>query len=341
MLKLDEILDKLEKATGYTRQQLYEKILKKQTELSGLVSLEGAAYLVARDLKVDLFEGLEKRRLKIGNVVDGMRKVNVVGRVFFISTPIEFEREDGTTGKVSNIYIGDETGFLRVTLWDKQVSLIEDGKIKVGDVVEVKNGVAKETRFGMELRLNSRSFISLKDGIELPTVEELVKKYKPITEKAERVEIKDLEEGPVVVRGFIVQVFKTDFVYQLCPKCNKKLVDGKCEEHGKVEPRNLFVINGILDDGTGHIRIVLFDKNATNATNIKPEDIIGLTQDEKYNLISKNILGKEFIIAGVVKKNDVFERLELVAKRVNKVDIKMEIERLLEEVKGLTEKRLG
>jgi len=340
MLKLDEILDKLEKATGYTRQQLYEKVLRKQMELSGLVSLEGAAYLVARDLNVNLLEGFKERRLKIGNVVDGMKKVNVVGRVFFISTPIEFEREDGSVGKVANIYIGDDTGFLRVTLWDKQVSLVEDKKIEVGDVVEVKNAMAKETKFGMELRLNSRSFISHKEGIELPSVEELIKKYRPAAEKGERVEIKDLEEGPVVVRGFVVQVFKTDFVYQLCPKCNKKLVDGKCNEHGAVEPRNLFVINGVLDDGTGYVRVVFFDRNAMVVTGLKPEDLLGLTQDERYTLVSKNILGKEFIITGVVKKNEVFERLELVAKRVEKVDVKGEIERLLKEVEKSTETRL-
>ena len=104
----------MEKKTRYTKEQLYEKILKKQMELSGLVSLEGAAHLVARDLGIDLLGEVKERRLEIANIIDGMKSVDVIGRVFHISEPVEFERKDGSIGRVVNLYIGDNSGFARV-----------------------------------------------------------------------------------------------------------------------------------------------------------------------------------------------------------------------------------
>ncbi len=37
-------------------------------------------------------------------------------------------RHDGSKHRVADILIGDETGVLRLTLWDDEISLIEDGK---------------------------------------------------------------------------------------------------------------------------------------------------------------------------------------------------------------------
>jgi replication factor A1 len=37
-------------------------------------------------------------------------------------------RHDGSKHRVADVLIGDETGVLRLTLWDDEISLIEDGK---------------------------------------------------------------------------------------------------------------------------------------------------------------------------------------------------------------------
>jgi replication factor A1 len=334
MLSLDEILEKLEKSTGYTKQQLYDKILKKQMELSGLVSLEGAAHLVARDLNVNLLKE-KKRRLEISNIIDGMKSVDTIGRIFNITKPVEFERKDGSKGKVVNLYVGDKTGFVRVALWDKQVSLIEDGKLNVGDVVEIRNAVAKKTDFGIELRLSSRSSIKPAEEKDLPTADELREKFK--IKPGERVLIKNIEEGPAEIKGFIVQIFNTGFLYSLCPKCNTKLTDGgECSKHGKVEPRHLFVINAIVDDGTAYMRIVFFDEIAERVAGIKTEELLNLSPEERYEKICKSLLGKEFIFMGNVKRNEVFDRLEMTAKNVKDVDVLAESKMLLDEIENIS-----
>ncbi len=337
-MSLEEIIQKMEEKTGYTKEQLYDKILKKQMELSGLVSLEGAAYLVARDLGLDLLEEVKKRKLDIANIVDGMRRVDVVGRVFFISEPVEFVRKDGSIGKVVNVYIADETGYVRVVLWDKQVRLVEDKIIEVGSVLRVKDAVAKETNFGIELRLGNRGSVEVLEdsGLELPSVEELSEKYqiqRAVARNYERKNIKELVEGPAEIRGFVVHVFQTDFVYSVCPVCNSRLnSDGVCEIHGKVAPRNLMVINCIVDDGTGHVRVVFFDALAEKLVGLSSQKVASLSLEERYRLITGSLLGKELIIQGVVKNNEVFERLEMSARKVKPVNVKKEAEMLVKEL---------
>ena len=55
---------------------------------------------------------------KISDVKDGMGNVNLVAKVLDISDIRTFNKKDGSKGRVGNITIGDDTGKIRVTLWD-------------------------------------------------------------------------------------------------------------------------------------------------------------------------------------------------------------------------------
>ena len=100
MLTLEEVLSELEKNTKHSREKLLEMIKNKQEELSGLVSMEGAGHLVARDVGVNLLIQ-EKRVFKINNIVKGMKNVNLKARIIQISEMREFERKDKNKGKSS------------------------------------------------------------------------------------------------------------------------------------------------------------------------------------------------------------------------------------------------
>ena len=54
MPSVEEILSEIEKHAKLSREELQEKLDKKQKDLSGLVSLEGAAHLVAKELGVTI-----------------------------------------------------------------------------------------------------------------------------------------------------------------------------------------------------------------------------------------------------------------------------------------------
>ncbi len=102
---------------------------------------------VEKDVAVNI------KPLKIGEIKPGMNGLNIVAKVLDIGKIRTFARKDGTTGKVTNINIGDDTGKIRLTLWDGKA----DVSFKVGDVVEITNSYSRENTFSnqVELQLGS------------------------------------------------------------------------------------------------------------------------------------------------------------------------------------------
>jgi ssDNA-binding replication factor A large subunit len=92
----------------------------------------------------------------------GMSGVSVRGRVLGTDPVREFERDDGSTGQVANLLVGDETGRVRVTLWDDSTTLAET--LGPGDAVEVLDGYVRERDGDLELHCNDRSAIETLDG---------------------------------------------------------------------------------------------------------------------------------------------------------------------------------
>jgi hypothetical protein len=227
---------------------------------------------------------------------------------------------------------------IRVPLWDKQVGIIEEDKLKTGDIVEVKNAFAKENTFGgIELGLPRFSRIEkIEDDGTIPE-----KNFQPTNNvNYQRVQIKDLKEGNFEVKGNLVQVFNINPLFQTCPECRsrvEKTKDGyKCSEHGKVEPDNNMIISGIIDDGTSNIRSVFFRDQAKVVTRLEPSVLMNMSQEEAIDLIKENSLGNEFIIKGRVQKNKIFDTDEIVANEVEPLDIEKESKKLIKEIKNLS-----
>ncbi len=75
MLKIpkDKIIEKIKEKTGLSDKEISTKIKDKLDLLSGLISEEGAAIIIANELGVKVFEDGGKQDIK--NVVGGMRNV--------------------------------------------------------------------------------------------------------------------------------------------------------------------------------------------------------------------------------------------------------------------------
>ncbi|NHW23139.1 MAG: hypothetical protein HA489_02650 [Archaeoglobales archaeon] len=80
---------------------------------------------------------------KISEIVPG--KVNIRGKVSGIGDP-DIGRE---------IYLSDETGRVRIIVWDKEVYK----KAEIGMTVEIYNAYAKEGKKGMEVHVNRYSIV--------------------------------------------------------------------------------------------------------------------------------------------------------------------------------------
>jgi ssDNA-binding replication factor A large subunit len=326
-MDLQAILQELERRSGLSHEELLARLKQKQSELSGLISLEGAAYLVAKDLGVELPKEPLKP-LQIGNIVSGMRRVNLIGRIFKISPLREFERSNGARGKVVNLWVGDSTGYVRVALWDRQTDLVTEERIGIGDLIHLSNGIARENVFGdVEIRLGRYGRITkLQEPHDIPPAQQLNQRF---FQTIERVEIGGVVPGLFEVKGTVVHVFKGNFLFDTCSVCGRRVTNG-CVEHVDAKPTPALVISGIVDDGTGNLRFVLFREQAQKFISKPLKELKQLDADQRYELISKELLGRDILIKGRVRKNPRTGRLEMLANEAMDINILDESKRLVE-----------
>jgi len=298
----DLLLERISSSAGLEKAEIEKRVEARRAKLSGLISKEGAAQIIAAELGVK-FDNVQ---LKISELMAGMKKVNVLGKVISIF-PVRSFNKNGKSGKVANFIIADETGNSRVVLWDtNHIDLIENGEIKQGDVVQITNASTREG----EIHLSGFSELKKSD-----VVISGVKTERSFTEKT----IDSLQEGNgVSVRGVVVQVFTPRF-FSVCPNCGKKVVadaEGfSCAEHGKVSPTERALLNFVIDDGTDSLRVVLFSDQLEKLASLdKLKDGIAFVD------FKTDLLGTEVIIKGIVKRNALFNNLELTGNELTKVD---------------------
>ncbi len=158
----------------------------------------------------------------------GLSDVDLRGKVLATDSIRTFERDDGSEGRVANLTLGDETGRVRVTLWDERTEAAE--RLSPGESVEVVDGYVRERDGSLELHVGNRGAI---EGIE----EEI--EYVPRTTPIEELEIDDVADVGGVVRS-------------ADPKRTFERDDGS---EGQV--RNVRV-----QDETGDIRVALWGEKA-------------------------------------------------------------------------------
>lgn len=301
MENYERILKRIAESADIEKEEIERRIEAKRAKLSGLISREGAAQIIAAELGISF----DNEKLKINELLPGMRKVNIVGKVINLFPVREFTR-NGKKGKVTNLFIADETSNIKVVLWDtNHIDLIEKGKISQGNVIEISNASVREN----EVHLGSFSELKLSDVIlnDIKT-EKIVKEKNIINFK--------IQEN-VKTRAFIAQLFEPRF-FNVCSECGKKVMpEGEnfaCQEHGKIICEKRAVMNIIIDDGTGIIRSVIFHDNLK---------LLGITNFEQEELFKQkqNLLGKEMFFSGTVRNNKFFNTPEFVIDDVEEVDI--------------------
>ena len=309
IMNYERMVRTISKTSGLDITEIEQRIEAKKKKISGLISKEGAAQIVAAELSVSF----DNEKLKIDELASDMKRINVVGKVINLSPVRTFTRNDRES-KVANFIIADETSNTRVVLWDiNHIVMIEEGKIKAESIVEISNANMK----GDEIHLGSFSELKLSDEIL-----ENVRTEKIVKEK----NISDLKiSNNVSVRAFIVQIFDPKF-FNVCIECKKKVIpEGEgfvCSEHGKVVNEKRALINIVLDDGTETIRAVLFHERISDL------GINDLENTENLNRKKQELLGKEMFFSGSVRMNKFFDNHEFIVDGVKETNIDELIEKL-------------
>jgi ssDNA-binding replication factor A large subunit len=300
----EKILDRVAISSGVEKEELERRVEAKRAKLSGLISKEGALQVIAAELGISF----ENERLKINELLPGMRKVNFVGKIINLSPVRTFNTKKGDEGKVANMMIADDTANIKVVLWDtNHIALIEGGEISEGTTVEILSGNMRDN----EVHMGSFSELK-KSNEEVGEVKtERIIKEKPISEFTIGETAK--------TRAFVVQMFEPKF-FEVNKSTGRKITEEEKVQGAEAEKRAL--INIVIDDGTESIRTVLFHETLKE---------LGLTDLENLEMLSQqklNSLGKELFFVGNVRKNSYFNTPEFVIESVEEMDLDKLISRL-------------
>jgi len=109
--------------------------------------------ILARTSSVENFEGVTS---KIGDLKVGMKRGSLKAEMLEIPKSRVVYTRYGTTACVSNALIRDETGSMKMSLWNPQIDMVHKG-----DVVDVRNGEVAWFSGERQLRLGRSGSLSV------------------------------------------------------------------------------------------------------------------------------------------------------------------------------------
>jgi replication factor A1 len=95
--------------------------------------------------------------MKINELRDGMRRVSVVAKVIEKSEPREVRsRYRDETYRVADAIINDETGKIKLTLWNQQIE-----QVNIDDTVKIENGYIRSFRGEIQLNVGKYGTLTI------------------------------------------------------------------------------------------------------------------------------------------------------------------------------------
>lgn len=287
--RLKQITNQILASGKITQEELTQKIEEKLKSLGGLISEEGAVHIIANDLGLSLGSA-PAQSVKLKDVLAGMRNVTVLAKVLRKYEARTFGEDN--KGKVGNLFIGDDSGFMRLTFWNDKTEYHE--KIQEGDVIEVQSAYSKENNGRVELHMGNTSHVIINPEGKTVDVKE-----RTMQTEAPRKKIGDIADDDtfVYVLGTIVQAFD--------PRYFERTING--------QPTTNYVMNILLDDNTGNIRSTIWKEQLQSLLDKKDEEILAIREDtEAWEQIKTDLLGQIIEARARVKTNEQYNTKELV-----------------------------
>jgi len=253
---IEEIITKIIRETKKEKKEVLTRIEAKKEDLGGLITDEGAACIVAKELGVEIFEEItfKRKKLQIKDLTIGMNAVSVIGRINSILPIREFTRKNGQKGKYAKFLLEDATGQALVVLWGDQTNLVSEGKLIEESIIELKNAYVKEgLNNQLEVHLGRRGTINLNpEGIDLAD-------FKNSSPSGDLTKINELR----------VPMWNVNLIGKVRWK-SRITTFSKKTGSGSVASLN-------IADETGQTRIALWDAHASFVEYIEINDFIRIT----------------------------------------------------------------
>jgi replication factor A1 len=232
---------------------------------------------------------------KIGAVTGASKTVNIAGVVRKVFPVSDFERADGTQGKVRRLQLQDETGRITMVFWNQKVD--ELGDIKEGECLRIMNARVKELA-GRQVELHVQRDTQIEK----------------ITEKA-------------FCPEFHVELVKIGKLRPKMPFVNVLAKVVRVEELRKFKRSNNDigqVLTLHLRDETGTVQLNLWNEKAVLVEEVKPGDIVlveGAYTRRRFEKIELNLgkKGKIRLNPPLAETEKLLSLVEVKAKSIGEI----------------------
>src|SRR6266571_134866 len=151
------------------RDQLITMVEQKKQESHGLLSDEGAIRLVAQQLSISPLPTIGFADQRISSVHAGLNNSTVTGQIIMVGDVREFQRSDGSQGKVLRMKVGDVSGQITCVFWDDMADTVVRETLTPGSSVRLLHGYTKQGMGGeVEFHLGSQASFQILKRSSIP-----------------------------------------------------------------------------------------------------------------------------------------------------------------------------
>ncbi len=115
--------------------------------------------------------------LQISDLLPDLNDVTITGRVLSVWPLKEFERGDGSLGKLTKLILADKTDKISCLFWNSKAEQISDEKGLQGKILQISHGYTREGNSGeVELHIGDRGNIIVSPNVseeKYPALEDL------------------------------------------------------------------------------------------------------------------------------------------------------------------------
>ncbi len=165
-----DIFEKVKQDTGKSQEELLTILEKIKEKYQGLLSEVGASIMLANQLGVNLdIKHSTSSIVKIKDLDNIQDAASIYARVKFISPPRYYTQKDGSKGKISSLYIFDETGEIKLNLWNEHSDFINNLNLFKNSKILIKDAYITTYNDKKELSLRQGATL-LKDPKDFPLI---------------------------------------------------------------------------------------------------------------------------------------------------------------------------
>lgn len=221
MSVIEEHFEKAREHTSFD--DFLQRIEEKRDIMGSLCDDETLCQMVLQELGVSSLT-------QISDITTDSGRVSLKARVLSVSEVREFTRDDGSTGRVTNLLLGDETGSIRAVLWDEAADLVRTGELCKDASISLTGNV-RSRQSGLEVHIGRGGGLNLLSE-DVPV-------------KTEKHQIADISEGMMNI-NLVAKVLDPGSIRFF-----------KRRDGGEGKVRNI-----LLGDSTGKIQLTLWDERA-------------------------------------------------------------------------------